>query len=150
MLRRVVDEAGLQDLAAALAPLLVEGGVVFLQGELGAGKTSFARAVLRALGERGPVRSPTYTLVESYQLGDLLVYHFDLYRLAAPEEMEYLGARDCFVPAALCLVEWPQRAQGWLPDPDLRVTLRVHGAARAVELAACSARASVWLNALRN
>lgn len=147
-MRLVVDESGLGRVAAALAPQLTGGGVVFLEGDLGAGKTTFARALLRALGERGPVKSPTYTLVEPYQLETLAVYHFDLYRLADPAEMEYLGARDYFVAGALCLVEWPQRAETWLSAPDLRIALRVHGAARELLLTSCSTRAETWLKAL--
>lgn len=146
---RLADEAALQALAAALAPALRGGGVIYLEGELGAGKTSFARATLRALGEQGPVRSPTYTLVEPYELAELDGYHFDLYRLSDPAEMEYLGARDCFGPGALCLIEWPDRGRGWLPPPDLRVLLAADGAGRAVVLEALNERAAGWLRGLR-
>lgn len=136
----LADEAATLALAARCAQLLVGGGIVYLQGQLGMGKTTFARGLLQALGHRGLVKSPTYTLVEPYQLGPLAVYHFDLYRLADPGELEYLGAREAFSPGALCLVEWPERGQGWLPEPDLRISLNPALPGRKATLEATSAR----------
>ena len=119
-------------LATVLAPL--PGAVVFLDGDLGAGKTTLARGLLRALGVAGPVRSPTYTLVEPYQLGGRSVVHMDLYRLADPEEWWTLGL-DSYAPdSSLWLVEWPQRAQALLPVPTLRLRLEVRGAGRTLWL----------------
>lgn len=131
--RLIVDhEAALLAFAARCAELFGDGGVVYLEGELGMGKTTFARGVLLALGHLGAVKSPTYTLLEPYDLDRLTAYHFDLYRLADAEEMEYLGAREYFDAGKLCLVEWPQRAAGWLPVADLRVNIEVAGAGRSI------------------
>ncbi|HYW03863.1 MAG TPA: tRNA (adenosine(37)-N6)-threonylcarbamoyltransferase complex ATPase subunit type 1 TsaE [Gammaproteobacteria bacterium] len=98
--------------------------VIALQGELGAGKTSWVRALLRSLGWPGPVRSPTYTLVEPYELDGRRFLHMDLYRLADPVELEYLGVRDQDAPGTVWLVEWPERAGGELPRADVTLTFR--------------------------
>ncbi|WP_227370162.1 tRNA (adenosine(37)-N6)-threonylcarbamoyltransferase complex ATPase subunit type 1 TsaE [Halomonas sp. M20] len=122
----------------ALGQALEGRGQVHLQGELGAGKTTLARGVLRAYGHQGAVKSPTYTLVEPYQLGSIQVNHFDLYRLGDPEELEFIGARDLFEDNSLNLIEWPVRGQGWLPAADLVIVLCVIDAGREARLTANS------------
>ena len=108
-------------LGAALARAGLREGAVYLAGDLGAGKTTFVRGFLRALGVAGPIRSPTFTLVEEYRAGAAAVVHYDLYRLAEAEELEYLGLRDHVGSGALCLFEWPERGSGVLPAPVLDV-----------------------------
>jgi tRNA threonylcarbamoyladenosine biosynthesis protein TsaE len=128
------DEPAMMACAARWLPHFSAGGVVYLEGNLGAGKTTFVRGLLRGLGYQGAVKSPTYTLVEAYELPTLNVYHFDLYRLADPEEIEYLGVREYFAPPSLCLIEWPQRGAGWLPAPDIRVSIEPEGIGRKIYL----------------
>lgn len=130
------DEAAQVGFGETLGHALGGRGQVHLQGELGAGKTTLTRGVLRAYGHRGAVKSPTYTLMEPYRLGETRVHHFDLYRLGDPEELEFIGARDLLTDDSLNLIEWPSRGQGWLSVPDLTVTLTVAGTGREASLTA--------------
>lgn len=130
----ISDEQTMMELGGQIACLLPVGGIVLLHGNLGAGKTTLVRGLLRSLGFKGTVKSPTYTLVEPYYVAGRDIYHFDLYRLADPEELEYLGVRDYFHDEALCLVEWPQQANGFLPKADLQITLKYNGSARTASI----------------
>lgn len=135
----VDSELAQEALGAALARVCPESCVIYLEGDLGAGKTTLTRGFLRALGHKGVVRSPTYTLLEPYPLTTRACYHLDLYRLADPEELEYLGLRDLLRDPAVLLVEWPERGAGGLPTPDLRIRIAYAGAGRRIDLEAASA-----------
>ena len=139
-----LDEDALVGLARRLAPAASQGGAIHLAGELGAGKTTFARALLKAIGVGERVKSPTYSLIESYRVGELDVHHLDLYRLADPGELEWLGLSDLATPSALLLVEWPERGGDALPAPDLHVVLRHAGSTRDLEIRT-NARGTVFL-----
>lgn len=135
------------DLARATG---VESATYFLYGELGTGKTTLVRGFLRALGHEGPVKSPTYTLVEPYKLGDRSVYHFDLYRITDPEELEYLGVREYFDGRSLCLVEWPERAREQLGEADLEIRITYQGKSRRVAIQACTAKGGAVIFSLNH
>lgn len=146
------DEAATLSLGARLAACLPEdarpAAVVYLEGDLGAGKTTLVRGLLRKLGAGGAVKSPTYTLVEPYVISGLNLYHFDFYRFKAPEEFLDAGLDEYFSSDGLCLVEWPERAQPYLPSADLRIRLALDGGGRRAGIEAVSARGRQWLSAL--
>ncbi|OGT49445.1 MAG: tRNA (adenosine(37)-N6)-threonylcarbamoyltransferase complex ATPase subunit type 1 TsaE [Gammaproteobacteria bacterium RIFCSPHIGHO2_12_FULL_41_15] len=108
-----------------LAHQLKPGMIVYLEGDLGAGKTTMVRAMLNELGYDGLVKSPSYTLVESYSVVGLSLHHFDLYRLADPEALEYLGLADYLTPSSICLFEWAEKGRGWLPKADLSIKIDI-------------------------
>jgi len=148
---KLETEEMMLDFSTNLAAMANPGSLIFLHGELGAGKTTFARGLMRGLGYLGAVKSPTYTLVECYTGGRLPVYHFDLYRLEEPEELEFIGFRDYLDDASLVLVEWPECAQGFLPEPDASIFIEPTGDVRTLFLSAHSmegdllvARAEAW------
>jgi tRNA threonylcarbamoyladenosine biosynthesis protein TsaE len=144
-----LDEPALVASAASLAPAARAGGVIHLAGDLGAGKTTFARALLGALGVGERIKSPTYSLVESYVAGGMDIHHLDLYRIADAGELEWLGLADLADPAALLLVEWPERGGGALPPPDVRFALSHAGDRRRIDATACTARGHAWLEVLQ-
>ena len=134
---------------ARLAMALDSGLTIYLDGDLGMGKTTLSRGVMRGLGHEGAVKSPTYTLVEPYEDLKPPAYHFDLYRLGDPEELEYMGIRDYFSGQYLCLIEWPERGKGLLPEPDLEIHLERDGEGRSVVLRAGSQQGADLLNRLQ-
>ena len=113
-------------LRQAICSRLGDSAIVYLHGDLGAGKTTLVRGMLRSLGHLGAVKSTTYTLLEPYQTDDLDVFHFDLYRLKSPEELEFLGFDEIFEGTGLKCLEWPEQGHGWLPAADVEVTLSLH------------------------
>ena len=129
------DAEETEALGAALWRALPQKCLVFLYGDLGAGKTTLIRGLLRAAGYQKAVRSPTYSLVEEYELAEgRRLFHFDLYRLKDPEELEWMGMDDYLRQAALCFIEWPQMGKGFLPEADLEIRMHHQEHGRAIEI----------------
>jgi tRNA threonylcarbamoyladenosine biosynthesis protein TsaE len=146
--RRVETVAAMEALGAKLAAGLGEARLVYLNGPLGAGKTTLVRGMLRGLGHAGAVKSPTFTLVEPYDLKNRVLYHFDLYRLNDPEELEFLGMRDYLHGNGVCVVEWAERAQGVLPTPDAEIMISPAEKGRMVRITTHTHRGTTLLDAL--
>lgn len=130
------DEAATRALGARLARVIEPGLLVYLHGDLGSGKTTLARGLLRGLGYQGRVKSPTYALVELYTVSRLDLYHFDFYRFRDPKEWRDAGFNEYFNDASVCLVEWPEKAAGLLPAADLDIALEFAGDGRDLEIRA--------------
>lgn len=124
------------DLANIVKSELKQGLIVYLYGDLGAGKTTLTRGFVQSMGHEGHVKSPTYTLVEPYDMGDWKIYHFDLYRLSDPEELEYMGIRDYFSDKSCCFIEWPDKGRGMLADADISIELKYVSDQRSIILTA--------------
>jgi len=132
--RYLPAEADTLAVGTELAPHLQPGLIVYLSGELGAGKTTLARGILRGLGYDGRVKSPSFALVEPYKFSRLYLYHFDFYRFTDPRELDEAGFREHFNPESVCLVEWPENAAGAVPPADIRIALKVAGGGRQLEI----------------
>ena len=144
----LADEQAMSDFGARIARITEGHGLIFLEGNLGMGKTTLSRGIIRGLGHVGAVKSPTFTLVEPYEIGDIRAFHFDLYRLVDPEELEYLGIRDYFDDDAMCLIEWPQKGAGFLPKPDLTITISPQDSGRSLKILSQGSRGEAWCAAL--
>jgi tRNA threonylcarbamoyladenosine biosynthesis protein TsaE len=142
------DEAATLALGAALAQVVTPAAVIYLEGDLGAGKTTLVRGWLQKVGAGETAKSPTYTLVEPHVTSGLNLYHFDFYRFTIPEEFLDAGLDEYFAEHGICLVEWPDRAAPYLPAPDLRVQLSLDGTGRRVRIASSSERGRAWLSKL--
>ncbi|NKF49499.1 tRNA (adenosine(37)-N6)-threonylcarbamoyltransferase complex ATPase subunit type 1 TsaE [Shewanella sp. WXL01] len=130
------DEAATVALGKQLAGAMTPPLTVYLNGDLGAGKTTFSRGVIQHLGHQGAVKSPTYALVEPYEIKGIDVFHFDLYRVADPEELEFMGIRDYFTPNSICLVEWPENGCGLIAEADLQIYISYKGEQRQISIEA--------------
>jgi tRNA threonylcarbamoyladenosine biosynthesis protein TsaE len=146
---KLTDATSTLRLGEALAAGAAPGRVVFISGDLGAGKTTLVRGLLRGLGYAGRAKSPTYALVEPYSFSSLDLYHFDFYRFKERSEWLNSGFREHFNPQSLCVVEWPEKAGDLLSPPDLQIKLDFDGEARKATLAACSPAGESWLSSLR-
>jgi tRNA threonylcarbamoyladenosine biosynthesis protein TsaE len=137
-----------EQIARQFAACLEAPAVLTFSGEIGAGKTTFIRAMLRSLGVQSTIKSPTFSLVESYQGTSLQIHHFDLYRIHDETELDYIGFRDYFRNNAVCCIEWPERAMTYLAKPDIQFTLTMEGAGRAMQLQAFSTVGNKMLSCL--
>ncbi|MBQ4832715.1 tRNA (adenosine(37)-N6)-threonylcarbamoyltransferase complex ATPase subunit type 1 TsaE [Pseudoalteromonas sp. MMG010] len=145
----LIDENATVSMGNQLATIIDNGAVLYLHGDLGAGKTTFTRGVVQGFGHVGKVKSPTYTLVEPYELASANVYHFDLYRLGDPEELEFMGIRDYFSSHAICIVEWPEKGGDFIPTPDLNITLSYVKNERNIHIESASERGIAIINKLK-
>lgn len=143
-------ELAQEQIGSALARACTGAGLIFLKGDLGAGKTTLARGFLRGLGYAGAVKSPTYTLIEPYEIKGKNYYHLDLYRLADPDELEFLGLRDLLNEHAVLLVEWPEQGGDSLPPPDLLITIVYQEGGRELSIDAQTSGGEKMLKSLKD
>ncbi len=139
----IESEEAMLELGGHLASSLPTEGSLHITGSLGAGKTTLCRGILHALGHEGAVKSPTFTLVEPYRLDDTDIFHFDLYRLNDPDELDYIGLDDYFGEKKLCFIEWPEKAEGCLPQHDIEISIDVSGEKRNIGIKANSSNGKV-------
>ncbi len=142
------DEQASERIAARLAVCLSSPLVLTFSGEIGAGKTTLIRAMLRSLGVRTAIKSPTFSLIESYQTNQMHIHHFDLYRIQDETELDYIGFRDYFESDAVCCIEWPERAPGYLSDTDVNFTLGLKGAGREMQINAFTSAGAAVMSCL--
>ena len=145
----LANEDDTVEVGRKLAQVITAPFTLYLTGDLGAGKTTLSRGLIQGLGHTGAVKSPTYTLVEPYELNGMDIYHFDLYRLLDPEELEFMGIRDYFTDRSLCIVEWPDRGHGLLPEADIHLHLKYDNTGREINIEAKSQLGQVLLAKLK-
>lgn len=148
ILYKVTNDEHMEMFGVIFSECFKEGGLVFLRGDLGAGKTTLVRGIMRGLGYLGVVSSPTYALIESYKVGSIEIHHMDLYRLTCSEELDFIGARDFFGDKSLCLIEWPERGLGFLPVSDLTIEITPEHVGRTLKVFSQSSRGDYMYNAL--
>lgn len=147
-IRTIPAESDMLIFAAQMARAMEEGVIIFLHGPLGAGKTTFTRGFLRGRGYEGKVKSPTYTLVEPYEMEGHHIFHFDFYRLYDPNELQYIGIEEYFSSSSICLIEWPEKGFPLLPEPDLVCYFAFAGQGREIRIEAHSLRGEEILTKL--
>jgi tRNA threonylcarbamoyladenosine biosynthesis protein TsaE len=147
-IRVIPNESQMLEFGSSLALACPSAAVIFLQGNLGAGKTTLSRGFLRGFGYAGKVKSPTYTIVEPYDIEGQKVYHFDFYRLNDPEELEFIGIQDYFAEGAICLIEWPDNGSPLLPPADLSCYIDTHEEGREIRIEAHTAQGNAILKRL--
>ncbi|MBW8182625.1 tRNA (adenosine(37)-N6)-threonylcarbamoyltransferase complex ATPase subunit type 1 TsaE [Shewanella nanhaiensis] len=140
------NEQDTVELGKRLAAIITPPLILNLSGELGAGKTTLSRGLIQAFGHQGAVKSPTYALVEPYELAGVDLFHFDLYRLSDPEELEFMGIRDYFTKNSICIVEWPDRGHGLMPEADISCHIKYLDAGREVEIVSGSEKGQLLLS----
>jgi len=150
MAQLIPTAAAMEEFGGQLAHACDSRTIFHLCGDLGVGKTTLVRGFLRALGHKGIVKSPTYTLVEPYQISGQTIYHFDFYRLSDPEELEYLGIRDYLEENTICLIEWPEKGEPLTPAADVQIHITHHASARILELQAHTAIGQAVLATIRS
>ncbi len=143
------NELDTVELGARIAQIVSPPLTLNLAGDLGAGKTTLSRGLIQGLGHTGAVKSPTYALVEPYEFDDIELFHFDLYRLSDPEELEFMGIRDYFTERSICIVEWPDRGHGLMPIADISIEIKYVGESREVEISARSTKGQALLSKLK-